>query len=272
MRTSSMIVILLLFGSGTTQGGDDARLDVQTTAGDAAGQRPATKAAPLVMISAEGRLSLRASRPLLSSVIREISSRLNLPIVVADALARERVTVQLSDVPLDDALKQLLAGYDAFYMYTAEETLPGRIAAIWVYRRGEGRDLMPVPPESWASTEEIEKRLDDPDPEVRIRALETLLERDGDGSLPAVLKSLADGEDPVRLATLGAAVDAGVEIPTARLTDLALGDPVAEIRFIALQELESRPEAASVAAVAQNDPSDLVSNQAKQILQRKKSP
>ena len=60
-----------------------------------------------------------------------------------------------------------------------QEKLPASIKGIWVYPKGEGLELEPVPPSLWASTKELEAQLEDPDPGVRNDTFETLIERQG---------------------------------------------------------------------------------------------
>jgi type II secretory pathway component GspD/PulD (secretin) len=227
-----------------------------------------------VTVTADGNLSVNVSRVRLGALLNEISALADLPIVVADVLVKDVVSFKLPDIPLDEGLKRLLAAYDAFYLFSASDKSPGSIKAVWVYARGEGRDLQPVPSSLWAGTKELEARLEDPDPGVRSDTYEQLIERQGERGLPTVLKGLADPDEDVRARTLSSAIDEDVEIPAVNLEALIL-DAQAQpqsVRVLALQAIQSKPEAAAIATSLINDPDDLVRNLARQILQRRPPP
>jgi hypothetical protein len=222
-------------------------------------------AASLVTFT-DGRLTLAADRPLLPAVLAELSAKAKIAIVVGDALAQERVAVELHEVTLEEAFGRLLAPYDAFYLYSAPDRSAGAISAIWVYSRGEGRALEPVPPSEWASTQELEQRLDDPDPNVRYEAYEAVIERQGDKALPILRKAFADGSDVVRFSAVYAAINGGLEIPTSDLSVIVLSDRSRDVRLLALEALATRPDAEPLVTSMQNDPDEGVANQAKETL------
>ena len=248
----------------------------QASAAQRAGTEETVEKPPArpVTIAADGMLTVIASpsRPLsLTAVLNHISTHQRIPIVVADTVEDDHVTIELRGLPLDEGLKRLLAPYDAFYSYSAEGKRPGVIRAVWVYSRGEGRDLEPVPPEMWASTKELEAQLDDADPGVRFETIEALIERQGERSLDVVLRGLADSDDGVRLGTLTAALHAGVDVSSTDLHSLVLGDSFQAIRLLALEAIEARPEAMSIAESVKDDPDEVVRNTARLLLERLES-
>ena len=261
MRWARALVVIYLAGSSVFE--PVRAQDTQRNEPEATHQ-----GAPLVAFNKDGRVSLSAERPLLSEVLAELSAGANIPIVVADALARESVAIKLHGVTLEEALGQILAPYDAFYLYTASGRSDGAISTIWVYPRGEGRSLQPVPPAQEASTKELEQALGDPDPSVRYEAYETIIGREGTRALPTFHKALADDSDLVRFSALHAAIDAGIEISTSDLSALVSSDPSREVRLLALEGLGSRPEAEGLLASLQDDPDREVGAQAKEMLQR----
>jgi hypothetical protein len=238
-------------------------------------EQPTEKpAARPVTIAADGSVTVvaSASNPLsLGAVLNDISTHRKMPIVVSETVADARVTIELGGVSVDEALKRLLAPYDVFYLYSAEGKKPGAIQAVWVHRRGEGRDLEPVPPAMWASTKELEGRVDDSDPGVRIEAIEALIDRQGERSLPVVLRGLADADDGVRLGTLAAALEAGVDIASTDLHALVLSDSLQGIRLLALEAIETRPEAMAIAESVKEDQDEVVRNTARLLLERLES-
>jgi HEAT repeat protein len=214
----------------------------------------------------DGALTLAADRQSLSAVLGAISSRTKIPIVVSDSLADARVSIALRAVPLEEGLRGLLAPYDAFYFLSADDGKAASIRTIWVFARGEGHDLEPVPPAVWGSTKELETQLDNTDPGIRSETIEALIERLGDRGLPTVLRGLSDPDEGVRLATLSAAADAGIEIPANDLHTVVLTDQSQPVRLAALEELSSRPEAEAVARSLRDDVDLVVRNRARQML------
>jgi hypothetical protein len=243
----------------------------QRTAENTARTRPP---APITL-SDDGKLSVTVSRASLATVMKEISILADVPIVVSDTLGKDVVTFKGRDLPLDEGLKQLLAAYDVFFLYTApDHKTPGAIKSVWVYGRGDGWDLQPVPSAMWASTKELESRLEDPNPDIRSDTYEQLIERGGENALSTALKGLADPEESVRLRTLSAAIDADFEIPAVDLQALVL-DAQAQsqsIRVLALQAIQGRPEAEATALSLVNDPDEVVRNEARRILASRRPP
>ena len=228
-----------------------------------------------VITCKEKRLTARVQKVELEWLLEEIARECGVPVILGGDVGEERVSVEINDFPVDEALRQILARYDAFYLYeAAEEPAAGQSAegatpklrSVWVYARGQGNGLEPVPPEDWASTREFEKRLDDPDPAVRFRALGILVERLGDGARDAVLQALNDPDELVRAEVLQAALDEGLTLPTDLLTNLFFNDPSAQVRFLALEGLRDDPNAREFAERALKDPDQHVQDLAREIL------
>jgi HEAT repeat protein len=125
-----------------------------------------------------------------------------------------------------------------------------------------------VPAEKWASTKDVEAMFADRDPDVRGRAIETLVERKREAALQAVLKALQDNSDQVRARALYGALKAGVQVSDGVLSNLAVNDPSADVRLLALQGLANGPDARVVAERAVDDPNEPVRVQAREILAR----
>ena len=219
------------------------------------------------MTITDGALTLTADRQSLHTVLGLISSRTRIPIVVSDSLTDARVSIALRAVPLEDGLRRLLSAYDAFYLFSANDgNAPASIQTIWVFARGEGHDLEPVPPTVWGDTKDLEARLDDADPGVRSETIETLIERLGERGLPTVQRGLLDPDEGVRLATLSAAGNAGIEIPASDLHTVVLTDQSQSVRAAALEELAGRPEAEAIARTLRDDVDPEIRTRARQIL------
>src|SRR5262249_54156492 len=145
------------------------------------------------------------------------------------------------------------------------------LQAVWVYTKGTGHNILPVPRTAWASTREVELSLTDPDPEERARAVEVLVERKGKQALDIVLQVLKDQDEKVRYRALFKALNAGLALPADTLQTLLQSDSSPVVRFLALDALAERPGAdrqnvKAVAELALNDPNPQVQDQAREIL------
>jgi hypothetical protein len=243
----------------------------QQTAENAARARPP---APITL-SDDGKLSVNVSRASLATVMKQISILADVPIVVSDTLGNDVITFKGRDLPVDEGLKQLLAAYDVFFLYTApDHKTPGAIKSVWVYGRGDGWDLQPVPSAMWASTKELERRLEDPDPNIRSETYEQLIERGGEGALPTALKGLTDPDENVRARTLSSAIDEDIEIPVQDLQAIILDaqGQSQSLRVLALQSIQTRPEAEAIATSVMNDQDEMVRNEARRILGSRRPP
>jgi proline iminopeptidase len=236
------------------------------------GQLPAQGAAQVkpavspVTLDADGKLTVIAARANLRAVLNEISTRTRVPIVVADSLDSEPVSIELREVRLDDAMKRLLSPYDAFYLFSGADKARAAITSIWVYPRGQGHELEPVPPSTWASTKELEAQLESPDPSVRAETYEALIERLGDRGLATISRAFIDPDEGVRLGALQAALGADLEIPAWELQGLVLSDPSQAVRLTAIMAIEDRPEAGAIAASVKDHPDEVIRNHANFIL------
>lgn len=227
---------------------------------------------PVLITVKNGLLSVAVGQRPLAWVLEQVS-RAGGPVILGDLTgSRERrVTLRLKDVPLDQGIREILKDYDTFFYYEAQPKGFPTLKAVWGYPKGRGRGLMPVPPEAWASTKEIESLVHAPDPNLRARGVATLIERKGAGALDTVTDALADQADQVRTQALYGALNVGVPIPAETLSLLVLTDPSPDVRFLALEALAADPADPAVAAIveqAQHDVNPAVQTKAREILKR----
>ncbi|HEY7058294.1 MAG TPA: HEAT repeat domain-containing protein [Vicinamibacterales bacterium] len=216
----------------------------------------------------DGRLSVRAADQSLALLLRAISRCTpQLAISVAPELEADSVSIVIADVPVDEGLRRIVDAYDAFFYYGGAPSSPA-IERLWVFPRGRGYALAPLDTAVWASDADVDRRLADPDPDTRFRALKALIERRGATAIDAVLTALADPDETMRAKVLDLAFGRGLQIPPDRLTALVVSDSSALIRLQALQYFPDGPELVSVAEAAQTDPNPYVQMEAKAILAR----
>src|SRR3989304_2217688 len=97
----------------------------QPPAGAASEPKPAPAAAPQptppkpVITCKEKRLTARAKDSQLENLLEEIALACGVPVILGGDVGEERVSVEINDFPVDEALRQILARYDAFYLYEA---------------------------------------------------------------------------------------------------------------------------------------------------------
>lgn len=223
---------------------------------------------------ANNRLSVQAQNRSLAGILDEISNQSGIPILLGDGINDQTVSIRFQELPLDQGLQALLKTFDAFFFYSAEGTQgqsPAALKAVWIYPQGQGRRIVPVPPETYASTAEMQQNLRDPDPDQRARAVEALMERQGTRALDVVLEVLEDPDEKVRYRALNQAVQLNLALPEDLMQRLALSDSSPVVRFLALEAMVNAPgidpgQLREIAERALNDPSEEVKAQAEDIL------
>jgi hypothetical protein len=217
----------------------------------------------------DSKLSANAQNCPLSSVADFFSGKAGLPVLISPNAADQTVSVNFSGLSLDESVKRFFKQQDAFFFYGVRQREPAALQVVWVYSKGEGQGLAPVPPEQWASSKDLSKLLSDRNPQVRASAILTVVERGGEHSAPQVRQALKDNDGTVRAHALFAALRSGVKLPPEDLRNLATSDQSADVRFLALQSLDEHdPQLRDIARGALNDSSPVVRSQAKQILSR----
>lgn len=228
---------------------------------------PGRDAPALVVGITEGRLTLKVVKRPLAMVLDALTQESGIPIVVAGGAGDDVVSMEVRDIPWDEGLRRLLSRHDAFFLYGGEDKTAASLRAVWVYPKGGGKGLQPTPPETWASTKELEGKLADPDRSVRARAYEGLIDRQHERALETVVRGLREDRDAeVRSRVLYAALNKGLELPADLLASLASGDGSDQVRFLALNALEGDPNAGAIATTALGDPSPQVRIRAREIL------
>jgi HEAT repeat protein len=183
----------------------------------------------------------------------------------------QTVSVRFQDLRLDQGLQAVLKTLDAFYFYGAQGEAPATLKAVWLYPKGKGSRIVPAPPETYASTAEMQQDLSDPDPAERARAAEALIKRQGRRALDTILQVMVDPDEKVRYRAMNQAVRSGLALPEYLTEQLALNDSSPVVRFLALEAMTNVRGAdpariRQIAEQALNDPNEVVRQQAQDIL------
>jgi hypothetical protein len=201
-------------------------------------------------------------------ILDRITQKAKVAIMVGGGAGSELVTLDLQDTPLDEALHQMLGRHDTFFFYGANKEFPAVLQVVWVYQKGKGQGLQPVPPEDWASTKDLEAAFTDNDAETRLKAITGVIERSNrDHAMGVALHALSDPDENVRSMALFAARTKGLEILSDTLMSLFTNDPSASVRFLALEALAKDPNSArTFAELGLKDPDSGVKRKAQEIL------
>jgi hypothetical protein len=212
----------------------------------------------------DGLLTVKADEALLKNLMKEISRQAYIAIELGEGVAEHRVSAEFAGQSLEAGLRQILAGHDVFTYHRGGRGL----LTIWIYGKLEGRSLYPIPFDTWASTADLQQRLDDIDADERIAALEALVERGGAISRAEVIKALDDDDEGVRTMALYEALNEGLELPPEKLADLAFYDSSHNVRFLALKGLAGQANEEQAAEAALSDPNPVIRSYAESVLLR----
>lgn len=206
----------------------------------------------------EGHLSIEAKAQTLRSLLAAISRAAGITFHVEETLPDAPVTISVKDVPVESALKRLLAReFDLMWAYegpASPEMGESRVAEVWVLAKagaGVAIEKAPKAPKKVEEPADNKERLeaiakmggspakdrkslmgllDDEDSEIRRAAAEALAEMDGAraiGPLARMLKTDADAEARQTAAEALGELESRAAIPALRE---ALKDSEAEVR------------------------------------------
>lgn len=223
----------------------------------------------------DGRLHAAFRNRSLSWLIDQIARQTDMPIIPSDDISLASLSAHIDDAPLDQGLRTLLKDFDVFFLYGASEQTS--LSAVWIYAKGQGRGIVPVKPETWASTRQFEDALFASDPVERALAIETVIERKGAQARDALLNALTDTDARVRFRAVAKAASAGLELPEENLRQLMQYDSSSAVRFMALQSYAESPTATApvtkaMAELALHDRNEAVRVKAHEILDQLQAP
>jgi len=215
-----------------------------------------------------GELTAQIKDWSLEQLLEGVSEQSGTAFITDEEVGTERVSLNLQNVPLEAALRQILSNHDAFFFWAAakEKGKPALLKTVWIYPKGKGQILQPLPPEEWASTKELREKLADRDPDARVAALKGLIDRSGEGAKEEILQALRDSDGDVRRGALFYAQSSGLHLPQNILENLAASDSSPDVRLLALQGLDGDPNQEDIAQRALSDPDPHVRQAAREIL------
>ena len=209
------------------------QLPIRTAVAPSAETRAAAPTSSRRILVESGMLTLELHDQALGAVLADIAKQSRVSITTLPAIDDRLVSIAMTNTPLDQGLAELLRNYDVFFYRSG-----GVLRSAWVYERDGGSQIVPVPPESWASTSDVERQMHNGSPAERISAIETLVGRNGPNSADAVNHALLDENADVRLRGLDVALSAGVTVSRETLTSLTY-DSSAPVRALALEAIAS---------------------------------
>jgi hypothetical protein len=225
----------------------------------------ATSPPPLVRLK-NGKLSIQARQVPLDDLLTKISDKSAITIHRGKA-SEALISIAFKGVALDEGLRRIIKDQDIFIFYGAGASQP---TTVWVYPRGQGRELVPSP-QGWAASAHFEQDLSSANWGVRVRAIETIVARQGKQSVDDVLYALNDTNPNVRYSALSSALTISVPLPAGTLENLAQYDRSHFVRALALKAIGEAPkadklQATSMAQAALDDPHQHVQAQARDVL------
>jgi len=150
-------------------------------------QEPQTTPGQARIVLRSGTMSLEVRGCTLPQLLSLIASRTGIRIAVSEALPPLRLSIRTPAQSIEAAIRELLRDTDVFVLYAAAPEVGQRLTAVWVYPRGSTGDIEPLPADLWASTRELRHQLTEWNPDLRARAIEELIARAGDAALAASL-------------------------------------------------------------------------------------
>jgi hypothetical protein len=192
--------------------------------------------------------------------------------MVADNVPNATISLNLRDLPLDEALRMILQDFDVLYLYEGLKNAPAALTTVWIYPKGTTRHALPLSLDTLPMNQETQARVASLPLDERIETSEEMREREREYEAETILKALGDRDDQMRYHTLYQAVQTGIVLPIETLRDLTYSDPSPEIRIMALSMIINhinidKKTALDIVTFATRDPSEAVESLAKQSLE-----
>lgn len=206
------------------------------------------------------RVSIDAKDASVKALLSELAKQAHLTVSIPDDMKSERLTLAFQNVPLEEALKRVLAGQSYTFAYKQDK---GRevISGVRLFAKHEQIPPTGSAPSGMPALAQLtgSQGLPTPLPTTRSwgRGGSTMNEKtvaavSDDVPLDELKRSFSETKDPaLRSATLEAMVDRGEEGPVAPILSTALSDSDEDVRATALDLLRSASEPVPLGPLAQ---------------------
>lgn len=216
----------------------------------------------------DGLLTVIADNAALADILVQIASEANMPINSETIDPEQRITLSIQKTPIDRALRELLSGYDYFFLYGANKA---RLQATWIYSAGTGQTIALIDHDN-SSKELTEDDLYSPYPISRALALQRYVGSDTPESMQHIRDAVQDDDPDVRATAILTAEESAVELSITTLKELAESDPSPIVRSVALNTLSMNSELSStqiaeLAEMALDDTDESIREEAEAILE-----
>lgn len=214
----------------------------------------------------KGLLSITAKDAVLTEVLAQVSNKVDIPIAAEAIESNQRVTLTVHNVTVDTGLKELIAGYDYFFLYDGRNE---RLKATWIYPAGTGQTV--ALSNSDPQQELGEDDLYSSDPVSRVLALQQHAASGNKGAINQLNDALSDTDPNVRVTAILSAQENAIALPVLTLKEMAASDTSALVRSVALSTLSMNPDLSATAMTelaekALNDRDESVREEAEAIL------
>lgn len=215
-----------------------------------------------------GLLTINAENAVLADILVQIAGEANIPVNSETIDPEQRITLSMQNTPIDTAFRELLTGYDYFFLYSAAKD---KLQATWIYPAGTGQTIALTDHEN-KSRELAEDDLYSSDPISRVLALQQYASSDTKESVQRVKDAVRDENPDVRTMAILSAQENAIELSVTTLKELAESDPSPTVRSVALNTLSMHGELSSTqitefAETALDDSDESIREEAEAILE-----
>lgn len=229
-----------------------------------------------------GRVNISVENKPLRWVLEAIASQTGITFNVAHEIENRQISIELHDVSIEQALRSLLTGLDAFLYVGSQGSSPPSLRTVWVHPQDRGRTLVPLENRADvieepiqlesdtgngdnATTEKLVEMARDDDPAVRMQGLSALAdsgEADDATVRSALEAALTDRDASVRAYAVQALGSRGGEEAVGPLWE-ALRDPDPSVRVMAVETVDPQGQGITLLEVAASDSDETVRSTAR---------
>lgn len=230
----------------------------------------------------DGQISIAVKNASLREALEIIAKQTGITFNLAREIENRQISIELRDASVEQALRSLLTGLDAFFYVGSQGSSPPSVRTVWVYPQDRGRALVPLENRTdvveepiqvedntgnsdSATTEKLTELVHDDDPAIRMQGLSALVDSSeaDDANVRATLKAaLADQDASVRAYAVQALGSRGGEEAMEHLWE-ALSDPDPSVRVMAVETVDPRGQGITLLEVAASDSDETVRSTAK---------